>query len=192
MTAIRPGGDRREVGAGLVVKAGVRAVDPVAAPVLLLALELQLVAVDALAEARHLDAAGLAGRDVDVEQRRRRQRHVLDALHQPRDEIGGDLEAEAAVEAVVERSRAGLLGDGDRRQPEHDALQRRGDGARVGDVVAEVRAVVDPRDDEVGLEVLDQPEAAPAARSRPACRRSRSRPCRRRTAPRRPTAAGAW
>ena len=77
----------------------------------------------------------------------------------PRDERRGDIEREATVEAEVERPRARLLGDGDRRHPEHDALERRGDGAGVGDVVAEVRAVVDARDDEVGAEVGDQPES---------------------------------
>ena len=35
--------------------------------------------------------------------------------------------------------------------------------------------MVDARDDDLGLEALDQPEAWPGARSRPACRRSRSR-----------------
>ena len=80
------GRDRRQVGPRLVVEARVRAVDPVAAAVLLLALELQLVAVDALAEARHLHALRLAGGHVDVQQRPRGQRHVLDALDEPRDE----------------------------------------------------------------------------------------------------------
>ena len=45
--------------------------------------------------------------------------------------------------------------------PEHDALQRGGHRARVGDVVAEVRAVVDAGDDQLGLE-LDQPERGEA------------------------------
>ena len=152
------GGDRREIGTGFVVEARVRAVDPVAPAALLLALELELVAVDALAEARHLDAVGLACRDVHVEQRRRRQRHVLHALDETRDEARGDLKSEATVEAVVERARARLLGDGDRGQPEHDALERRRDRARVGDVVAEIGAVVDPRDDYIGGEAVDQTE----------------------------------
>ena len=41
---------------------------------------------------------------------------------------------------------------------EHDALQSRRDRAGVGDVVAQVRAVVDAGDDQVGLEAVDQPE----------------------------------
>src|SRR5256885_16831106 len=44
------------------------------------------------------------------------------------------------------RSRHGDAGD-----PEHDALERRRDRPGVGDVVAEVRAVVDPRDDQLRL-----------------------------------------
>ena len=91
-----------------------------------------------------------------------RQRDLLDALHQPRHEGGGHLEAEAAVEAVVQRARARLLGDGDRGQAQHDPLQRRRHGAGVGDVVAEVGAVVDAGDDQVGGEALDQAEARQA------------------------------
>ena len=62
------------------------------------------------------------------------------------------------AEPEVHLARERLLRDGDRRQPEHDALERGGDGARVGDVVAEVGAVVDAGDDQLGLEALDQPE----------------------------------
>ena len=54
---------------------------------------------------------------------------------------------------------------GRRRSPgsaEHDALERGGDRAGVGDVVAEVGAVVDPRDDQLGLEALDQAELGEA------------------------------
>ena len=56
---------------------------------------------------------------------------------------------------------ARLLRDRDRRNPEHDALQSGGDRARVGDVVAEVGAVVDPGDDQVGP-LADQAEVAEA------------------------------
>ncbi len=86
----------------------------------------------------------------------------LQALDQPCDEARGDVEVEAPVEAVVQRARAGLLGDGDGGQPEHDTLQRRGDGPRVGDVVAEVGAVVDAGHDDVGREALRNPEARQA------------------------------
>src|SRR4051812_22997180 len=52
-------GDRGEVGAVLVVVAGGVAVDAVALAARLLLLERELVAVDALAEPRDLDAADL-------------------------------------------------------------------------------------------------------------------------------------
>ena len=66
--------------------------------------------------------------------------------------------SEAAAEAEVHLAVGRLLGDGDRRHAEHEPLERGRDGARVGDVVAEVRAVVDARDDQVGPEALDQAE----------------------------------
>jgi hypothetical protein len=55
-----------------------------------------------------------------------------------------------------------LLRDREARDPQHDALEGCGDGAGVGDVVAEVGAVVDPRDDEVGLKAVDQAEGREA------------------------------
>ena len=64
-------------------------------------------------------------------------------------EGGGDAEVEAAAD-VAHAAAGGLLGEGDRGDAEDDPLERRGDGARVGDVVAEVGAVVDPGDDQVG------------------------------------------
>ena len=133
-----------------------------------------------------------AGGHVDVEQRALGQRHVVDLLHEPRGERGGGVEVEAVAEAEVHLARVGLLGDRDPGEAEDDALQRRGDGARVGDVVAEVGAVVDAGDDQVGGEAVDQPERPRGGRSRPACRRSRSRRCRRRSRSPRPTAGGAW
>ena len=102
--------------------------------------------------------SGSPARDVDVEQRARRERDVVELVDDARDEVGRDVEREAAAEAEVHLARGRLLGDGDPRDAEHDPLERRGDGARVGDVVAEVRAVVDAGDDDVGLEALDEPE----------------------------------
>ena len=67
-------------------------------------------------------------------------------------------EVEQVPEPEVHLAPRRLLRDGDAGDAEHDALQRGGDGARVGDVVAEVGAVVDAGDDHVGLEVLDQAE----------------------------------
>ena len=58
--------------------------------------ERQLVAVDALAERRDLDAIGLAAGHVDVEQRPGRQRHALELGHQPGRERGRDREVEPA------------------------------------------------------------------------------------------------
>jgi len=151
-----------QIGAGLVLKARVRAVDPVAASVLLLVLELELVAVDALAQAGHLYSSRLARGNVDIDQRAVRQLHLLDALDPARHEGRRHVEAEAAIETVVQRPRARLLRDGDRRQPQYHSLERRCDGARVGDVIAEVGAVVDAGDDQVGGEALDQAEAGEA------------------------------
>ncbi len=78
--------DGRQVGARIVMEPGVRAVYPVSPAVLLLVVELQLVTVDPPAEARHLDAAGLAGGHVHIEKRPRRQGHLLDRLDDARDE----------------------------------------------------------------------------------------------------------
>jgi hypothetical protein len=63
----------------------------------------------------------------------------------------------AEVQLAVVR----LLRHRDRRQPQHDPLERRGDRSRVGDVVAQVGAVVYARHDQLGLEV-EQPERGEA------------------------------
>ena len=109
-----------------------------------------------------LDALDLAGRHVDVEQRALGQRHVVDLLHQPRGERRGGVEVEAVAEpevhlAALDCCETAIAGDA-----EDDALQRGGDGARVGDVVAEVGAVVDAGDDQVGGEAVDQPQRGEA------------------------------
>ena len=108
---------------------------------------------------RRLD---LARREVDVEQRALRQRHVVDLLHQPRGERGGGLEVEDAAEAEVHLAGVGLLGDGDAGDAEDHALERGRHRAGVGDVVAEVGPVVDAGDDQVGREAVDQPERGEA------------------------------
>jgi hypothetical protein len=153
------GRDRRDVRALLVARLHRVAVDAEQAAVrMLLVLQLQHVLVDALAEPRHLHAVRLAAGDVDVQQRAARERHLLDLGHQPRDERGRQLEVERAPEAEVQLPRARLLRYGDARQAEQQRLERRRDGAGVGDVVAEVEPVVDAGDDELRLEVLDQAE----------------------------------
>ena len=153
-------GDRREVGALLVLERGLEAVDLVAAARALGVLvdQLQLVVVEALAEVGDLDARRLARRAVDVDQRVVGDRVLRDAAHQLGGERGRDLEVELAAEAEVHLPRARLLRDRDRRDAEHDPLERGGHGPRVGDVVAEVGAVVDPRDDQVGLLLAGQAE----------------------------------
>ncbi len=68
------------------------------------------------------------------------------------------VEVELVAEPEVHLAPQRLLRDGDAGDPEHDALERGGDRPRVGDVIAEVGAVVDPGDDQVGLEIVDQAE----------------------------------
>src|SRR5581483_3883196 len=101
-------------------------------------------------------------RSVDVQERAARQGHALELRHEARREAGGDVEAKRLAGPEVELEGARLLRDRDARQTEDDRLERRGHRARVRDVIAQVRAVVDPRDHEVGLEALDQPEACEA------------------------------
>jgi hypothetical protein len=144
-----PAGHRVEVGPVDLLVAGLPAVDLVlAAAVRLLADELQLVVVDPFAEPRHLDAIRLAGRAVDVDQRR-----LGDLLgEQAADELGGEGGGVAELEAAADVAHAaagGLLGEGDGGDAEDDSLEGGGDRARVGDVVAEVGSVVDPGDDQV-------------------------------------------
>ena len=153
--------DRVEVGSLDLLVAGLPAVDLVAAAAAsVLADQLQLVVVDPFAELGHLDPGRLAGGAVDVDQRCLRHRLGEQRADQLRREGGGDGEVEAAAD-VAHAAARGLLGDGDRGDAEDDPLQGRGDGPRVGDVVAEVGAVVDPGDDQVGA-VADQAELGEA------------------------------
>ena len=156
-------GDRGEVRAVLMVIVRLVAVDPVpaaAAPADVLLLQLELVAVDALAHPRHRGAVQLVPRDsgnVHVQERAVREWALVHRGHQPGDEAGSALEVELPAQPEVHLALARLLRDRDRRQAEHDSLQRGGDGAGIGDVVAQVGAVVDPRHDQLRLEA-DQPE----------------------------------
>ena len=79
------------------------------------------------------------------------------------DEARGVGEVELRRRAEVHLAGGGLLGDRDRRQAEDDALERGGDRPRVGDVVAEVGAVVDARDDE---RRRSKPSISPSVASR--------------------------
>ena len=153
--------DRHQVGLLALLEARLPAVDLVVAPaVLVLGDQLQLVVVDAFAEPGHLDPARLAGGAVDVDQRLRRHRLVLQRGDELGEEGGGDGEVEAARD-VAHAAARGLLGDRDGGDAEHDPLEGGGDRARVGDVVAEVGAVVDPGDDQVRA-LADQPELGEA------------------------------
>ena len=154
-------GDRGEIGAALVLERRLEAIDLVAPPSrAVLFDQLQLVVVEPLAEPRQLDPADLARGAVDVDQRPRRHRlgdQLADDLAADR---GRHREVELAA-GVAHATDARLLGDGDGGQPEHQPLERRRHGARVGDVVAEVGAVVDPRDDQVGT-LAEQAEVGEA------------------------------
>ena len=98
--------DRGEVGPGLVVEARVGAVDPVAAAlVLVLGGELELVAVDALAQAGHFDAVWIAGGDVDVQQRPLGQRDVVELVDDAGGERGRGREVEDVATAVFQFDR---------------------------------------------------------------------------------------
>ena len=126
------GRDGGEVGAGLVVVDGRVAVDaeePAAADVLLD--QLELVLVDALAQPGDLDTADVARGDVDVEQRARRERDVVEPVDDPCGERGRVARSRTGCPSRKSISRARrLLRDGDAGNPQHDALQRRRDGAR--------------------------------------------------------------
>ena len=119
----------------------------------------QLVAVEALAQSRNLDALRRAAGKVDVEQRAR------PAAARSRDRATSRaVKAAAASKSKRWRRRkssssaARLLRDGDPGHAEHDRLERGRDRARVGDVVTDVRAVVDAGDDQLRLPVVDQAE----------------------------------
>ena len=104
-----------------------------------------------IAEASHLIPLDELVRQighVDVEDRRL-QRRALDAHHQ----LGGDARRSGVVPAGI---RLDHQRDRDGRQSQEAALDRGRDGAGIQHVVAEVRAVVDPRDDHVVV-VVEQP-----------------------------------
>ena len=143
--------DRAEVGPLGLLVAGLPAVDLVAAAAVGAGLveQPQLVVVDPFAERRHLDPGHRDAGEVDVDQRRLGHRLGAQPVDQAGGELGGDGEVEAAAD-VAHAAARGLLREGDRGDAEDDPLERRGDRARIGDVVAEVGAVVDPGDDQVG------------------------------------------
>ena len=106
--------------------------------------------------------------------------------------LAAALEVESGAGAKVEIERRRVLRDRDPRQSQHDRLERGRHRARVGDVVAEVRAVVDAGDDELGLEALDQPQPGQAhAVDRGSVGGEADSSVGKRRAPG-PTAGGAW
>ena len=99
---------------------------------------------------------------VDEDGEERRLYKIYGEASYARDETGRERRRHAEVESgpdpEVELARARLLRHRDSREAEHDRLERGRHRARIGDVVPEVRAVVDAGHDQLGLEPLDQPE----------------------------------
>src|SRR4051794_23283197 len=143
-------GDRREVGAGLLVIGRIVAVYPVRAATVLLVVQLELVPVDAAPEPGCARTGHVARGAVDVEQRALGQPQRLELLDEPRGERGGLGEVELVAEAEVHLAGLRLLRDGNAGHAQNHTLERGRHGARVGDVVAQVRAVVDAGDDQLG------------------------------------------
>src|SRR4051795_869568 len=100
------------------------------------------------------------GRRGGGEEGARRAGDLVDGAARGSGEVRRHVEGEAVAEAEVHLARGRLLGHRDARDAEEQRLERGGDRAAVCDVVAEVRPVVDARDDEVGREALDEPEPA--------------------------------
>ena len=88
----------------------------------------------------------------------------IELVEQVPDQLGGEGGHGAEVKATADIAHAaarGLLREGDGGDAEDDPLEGGGDRARVGDVVAEVGAVVDPGEDQVGP-VADQAQLGEA------------------------------
>ena len=150
-----PVDDRMEVGAGDRQAGRRRAADPEVGDAARVAPLDQLVRVHPPAEAGDLDAFALLegrGRDVDVDELAARQALGQDVAGHDRRGVAGEREVGMLVV---------LLRDRECRAVVDDRFHRRADGARVRDVVAEVRAVVDARGDEVEamLEVAEEGQA---------------------------------
>src|SRR5918998_611667 len=161
--------DGGEVGALLVVVARRVVVDVVAdAPALVADLD-QLVLVEPAPEPRDPRASDLLLRQVrrvDVEDPARREPLEGD-LRQPGGEGGRRFEVQLRLGPGVPGA-PDAQRDRDARNPDHDPLQGPRDRPGVGYVVAEVLAVVYPRDDDVGHEVHEpQSDEAHAVYRRP-------------------------
>src|SRR5918998_1011343 len=161
--------DGGEVGALLVVVARRVVVDVVAdAPALVADLD-QLVLVEPAPEPRDPRASDLLLRQVrrvDVEDPARREPLEGD-LRQPGRELGRGPEVQLRLYPRMPGS-PDAKGDRDAWHADHDPLHGPGHRPRVGYVVAEVLAVVYPRDDDVWLEVHEtQSHEAHAVNRRP-------------------------
>ena len=88
--------------------------------------------------------------DVDVEEGVDGERIGQQALDELGYKGGGGLEVDAVAGDAV-----GRYGGGDGGHAQHGALEGGGDGAAVGQIPAEVGAVVDAGDDEVALAFHD-------------------------------------
>ena len=113
---------------------------------------LHLVAVHPLAQGGELHALDLAGRAVgavDVEEGLRREALRESGRDQPVSDPGRNHEI-VSGDVPLRRHR-------DRRDVQHDAFERGGHGARIGDVVAQVHTQIDARDDDVGP-AIEQPQ----------------------------------
>ena len=137
--------DRLEVGAGDVLAVQVVASDPVILLSPRVALLHDQVAVDPLPHPRDphaVDSLAPFVGHVDVQQGVVGQAFLQHFSRHVERHRRSRVEPEP---------RAGDQRDGDGRDAEQRSLDRRGDGAGVGDIVAKVRSLVDPRDEQVDL-----------------------------------------
>ena len=135
--------DRVDVGPGDRLPGGRRPADPVVGDAARVGPPDQLVLVDPLAEPGDLDPGARLerdGRHVHVEELGRLEAALED---RPGDHRGGRGREREVVRREV------VVADRERRAAREHGLHRGADRPRVGDVVAEVGAVVDPARDEV-------------------------------------------
>src|SRR4051794_32147575 len=140
--------DRFEVGVLAGTPGRFAAADPVVRPAARIAPFEDVAGVDTIAEPRNPNAAELDG-EVDVENDVR----IAMMFERPSDQLLGKFGA-----AIEGKSFADERRERDRRHIEQRSFERGGDGAGVGDVIAEVRSEVDAGDDEGGTVVTHELE----------------------------------
>src|SRR3990172_3644907 len=154
--------DGLQVRAGDVLPPEGIAADPEILPSARIALLHDRLAVDAFPLARDPHSPDLARRDVGkVHVQKRVLRKPL-SQHLVRD-LGGEFRRHVEPEVVPR-----YQGDGDRPDPQEGALHRRRDGARVGDVIPHVPALVDAGHEEGDLSL---PENSVHREGHAICRR---------------------